>query len=114
MIQRITTNGMMNRYKTNLMKSYNTLATASERVTTERNFNSYAENPTKAAQAFQLRRNRWNVENQIANTKQVIHKFQQAWDCLDDTYQDLGVKLGKYSALQIGRASCRERVFRAV
>lgn len=100
MIQRITTNGMMNRYKTNLMKSYNTLATASERLNTERNFNSYAENPTKAAQAFQLRRNRWNVENQIANTKQVVHKFQQAWDCLDDTYQDLGVKLGKYSALR--------------
>ena len=100
MIQRITTNGMMTRYKTNLMKSYNSLANASERVTTERNFNSYSENPTKAAQAFQLRRNRWNVENQIANSKQVTHKFQQAWDCLEDTYQDLGVKLGKYSALR--------------
>lgn len=100
MVQRITTNGMMTRYKTNLMKSYNSLATASERVTTERNFNSYAESPTKAAQAFQLRRNRWNVENQIASSKQVVHKFQQAWDCLEDTYQDLSVKLGTYSALR--------------
>lgn len=100
MIQRITTNGMMTRYKTNLMKSYNSLATASERVTTERNFNSYAESPTKAAQAFQLRRNRWNVENQIASSKQVTHKFQQAWNCLEDTYQDIGVQLGKFSALR--------------
>lgn len=100
MVQRITTNGMMIRYKTNLMKSYNNLANVSEKVTTERNFNSYSESPTKAAQAFQLRRNRWNVENQIANSKQVVHKFQQAWDCLEDTYQDLGVKLGKYSALR--------------
>lgn len=99
MVQRITTNGMMTKYKTNLMKSYNSLANVSERVTTGRNFNSYAESPTKAAQAFQLRRNRWNVENQIANSKQVRHKFQQAWDCLEDTYQDLGVKLGNYSAL---------------
>lgn len=105
MIHRITTNGMMTRYKTNLMKSYNSLATASERVTTERKFNSYAENPTKAAQAFQLRRNRWNVENQIANTKQVVHKFQQAWDCMEDTYQDLTVKLGKYSALRADNAA---------
>lgn len=105
MIQRITTNGMITRYKTNLMKSYNSLATASERVTTERKFNSYAESPTKAAQAFQLRRNRWNVENQIANTKQVVHKFQQAWDCMEDTYQDLTVKLGKYSALRADNAA---------
>ncbi len=105
MIQRITTNGMMTKYKTNLMKSYNSLATASERVTTERKFNSYSESPTKAAQAFQLRRNRWNVENQIANTKQVVHKFQQAWDCLEDTYQDLTVKLGKYSALRADNAA---------
>lgn len=100
MIQRITTNGMMTRYKSNLMKSYNNLANVSEKVTTERNFNSYAESPIKAAQAFQLRRNRWNAENQIASSKQVTHKFQQAWDCLEDTYQDLGVKLGKYSALR--------------
>ncbi len=99
MVHRITTNGMMTKYKTNLMKSYNNLANVSEKVTTERNFNSYAESPTKAAQAFQLRRNRWNVENQIANSKQVRHKFQQAWDCLEDTYQEIGVKLGKYSAI---------------
>lgn len=100
MIQRITTNGMMTRYKTNLMKSYNNLANVSEKVTTERNFNSYAESPTRAAQAFQLRRNRWNTENQIANSKQVTHKFQQAWDCLEATYQDLGHQLAKYSALR--------------
>lgn len=105
MVQRITTNGMMTKYKTNLMKSYNNLANVSERVTTERKFNSYAESPTKAAQAFQLRRNRWNVENQLANSLQVTHKFQQAWDCLEDTYQDIGVKLGKYSALRADNAA---------
>lgn len=100
MIQRITTNGMMNSYKTSLMKSYNTLADASEKVTTERKFNSYAENPTKASQAFQLRRNRWNTENQIANSKQVVHKYKQAWDCLNTTYDNLGNKLARYSALR--------------
>lgn len=105
MIHRITTNGMMNSYKFNLMKSYNSLASASEKVTTERKFNSYAEDPTKASQAFQLRRSRWNTENQIANSKQVTHKFQQAWDCLSTTYDDLGNKLARFSALRADNAA---------
>lgn len=100
MVRRITTNGMMRSYKANLMKSYNTLANVIEKVTTQRNFNSYAENPTKASQAFQLRRSRWNTENQIANSKQVVHKYQQAWDCLSATYDDLGNKLARFSALR--------------
>lgn len=80
MVRRITTNGMMMSYKSNLMRSYNNLAGVIEKVTTHRQFNSYAESPSKASQAFQLRRSRWNVENQLANNKQVTHKFQQAWD----------------------------------
>ena len=100
MVRRITTNGMMMSYKSNLMCSYNNLAGVTEKVTTHRQFNSYAENPSKASQAFQLRRTRWNVENQLSNNKQVRHKFQQAWDCMDDTYQDLGTKLVKYSSLR--------------
>ncbi len=100
MVRRITTNGMMQSYKSNLMRSYNTLASVSEKVTTQRNFNSYAESPSKASQAFQLRRYRWNTENQIANSKQVRYKFQQGWKCLEATYQDLGHKLARYSALR--------------
>lgn len=100
MVRRITTNGMMMSYKSNLMRSYNNLAGVTEKVTTHRQFNSYAESPSKASQAFQLRRSRWNTENQLANNKQVRHKFQQAWDCMDDTYQDLGTKLVRYSSLR--------------
>lgn len=100
MVRRITTNGMMQSYRSNLMRSYNTLASVSEKVTTQRQFNSYAESPARAGQAFQLRRNRWNTESQISNSKEVTHKFQQAWDCLQATHQDLGHKLGTYSALR--------------
>lgn len=100
MVRRITTNGMMQSYKSNLMRSYNNLAGITEMVTTHRQFNSYAESPSKAGRAFQLRRNRWNTESQISNSQQVRHKFQQAWDCLETTYQDLGHKLAKYSALR--------------
>lgn len=104
MVRRITTNGMMMSYKSNLMNSYNNLAGVTEKVTTHRQFNSYAESPSKASQAFQLRRSRWNVENQLANNKQVTHKFQQAWDCMDNTYQKLGTELVKYSSLRAQNA----------
>ena len=104
MVRRITTNGIMMSYKSNLMHSYNNLAGVTEKVTTHRQFNSYAESPSKASQAFQLRRSRWNVENQLANNKQVTHKFQQAWDCMDNTYQKLGTELVKYSSLRAQNA----------
>ena len=99
MVRRVTTNGMMMNYKSNLMNSYKKLGEISEKVTTQRNFNSYAESPSKASQAFQLRRERWNTETQIMNSTHVTHKLQQAWNSLDDVYQDLGNGLGAYSTL---------------
>ena len=99
MVRRVTTNGMMMSYKANLMSSYKMLGQISEKVTTQRNFNSYAESPAKASQAFQLRRERWNTETQITNSKYVTHKFQQAWNCMENLYQDLGNSKVKYSDL---------------
>lgn len=99
MVRRVTTGGLMKSYKSGLQRSYRHLASATEKVTTERNFNSYAENPAKASLAFQLRHDRWNVENQLANSTHVTHKFQQAWDCLNKTYDDLGHKLANYSTI---------------
>ena len=40
MVRRVTTNGMMMSYKANLMSSYKMLGQISEKVTTQRNFNS--------------------------------------------------------------------------
>lgn len=99
MVRRVTTGGLMKSYKSGLQRSYRHLASATEKVTTERNFNSYAENPAKASLAFQLRHDRWNVENQLANSTHVTHKFQQAWNCLNKTYDDLGHKLANYSTI---------------
>ncbi len=55
-LYRITTGGLMYNYKTHLQGSYKKLADAMEKVETERNFNSYAEDPAAASKAFQLRR----------------------------------------------------------
>ena len=53
---RITTNMMMNSYRYNLMGSTNRLSDARDKVLTQRTFNSYAEDPAAATQAFRLRR----------------------------------------------------------
>ena len=37
----------------------------------QRNFNSYAEDPAAATQAFRLRREWYQTQNQITNTKDV-------------------------------------------
>ena len=42
---RATTGGVLRGYRTNLTKSFVTLNKARETVLTQRNFNSYAENP---------------------------------------------------------------------
>ena len=49
---RITTNMMMNTYRYNLMNSTQKRADSSDKVLTQRNFNSYAEDPAAAAQAY--------------------------------------------------------------
>ena len=62
---RITTNMMMNTYRFNLMNSNKHLSDSVEKVQTKRNFNSYAEDPASASQAFRLRRDWWQTGNQI-------------------------------------------------
>ena len=72
---RITTNMMMNTYRYNLQNSTKKRADSSDKVLTQRNFNSYAEDPAAATQAFRLRRDYYQTNNQITNTKDVYSKF---------------------------------------
>lgn len=97
---RITTNGTLHSYKSNLMRSYKKLTDANEKVLTQRNFNSYAEDPAAASQAFSLRRSLWLNESQLTNSNAVINRFNIAWDAVDDVVNDLGDKLTQVSALR--------------
>ena len=83
MISRITSNAMMKNYKSNLMKSTNVLYNSMTQVMTQRKFNSYAEDPAAATQAFQLRRSAWRTESQIENSQTVTHKFNTAYEAVD-------------------------------
>lgn len=82
---RATTGGVLRGYRSNLMNSFISLNKARETVLTQRNFNSYAEDPAAAAKAFQLRKSRMSVKTQYDVCDNAYRKFQTAWSCLDTT-----------------------------
>ncbi len=81
---RITTNGTLRAYRSNLMNSRRTLNESMVRVQTHRQFSSYAEDPAAASRAFQLRRSMWRADAQITNNQTVIDSFDTAFSALDD------------------------------
>lgn len=81
---RATTNGTMKNYRVNLNKSTLRLNSARNTVLTERNFNSYAEDPTAAAQSFQLRRSFQQVDSQLRISEAVTRKFNTAYSAMDN------------------------------
>ena len=96
---RATTGGVLKSYRRNLMNSFIARNKAQDTVLSQRNFNSYAEDPAAAARAFKLRKARMTVESQYSICTDTQKKYETGWTCLE----------GK-----IGRASCRERVLRLV
>ncbi len=79
---RITTNGVLRNYRSNLYKSYDRLNTSMERVQTERKFNSYAEDPIAASRGFQIRRDLWRTNDQLNNTNSTASKFQTGFSAM--------------------------------
>lgn len=97
---RITTNGTLRTYQSNLMRARRTLNSATQSVLSQRKFNSYAEDPAAASQAFQLRRSMWNTTAQINNNNAVIYSYNTAWKAIDSVKSDLGRDLAEVSALR--------------
>ncbi len=80
---RITTNGTMRNYRSNLEKSRGKLNKAMERVMTHRMFSSYAEDPAAASRAFQLRRSIWRAQDQISNVQYQLSYNQTGFVAVD-------------------------------
>lgn len=80
---RATTNGTLKAYRTNLNQSTLRLNSAREKVLTQRNFNSYAEDPSAAAESFQLRRSYIRVTSQLDVSESVARKFDTAYSAID-------------------------------
>lgn len=86
---RSTTVGTLKSYRTNLNKSFLKQNQARDTVLSQRNFNSCAEDPAAAAQAFQLRRSRMNVESQHNVADSTYRKYQSAWGSLLTVVDDV-------------------------
>lgn len=97
---RITTNMMMSTYRFNLMNSTNTLSDSVNKLQTKRNFNSYAEDPAAASQAFRLRRQWCQTSSQLDNTDTTYNKFHTGWTNLAGVIKDLSDANGRVSAIR--------------
>lgn len=86
---RSTTVGTLKSYRSNLNKSFLKQNQARDTVLSQRNFNSCAEDPAAAAQAFQLRRSRMNVESQYDVADSTYRKYQSAWGALLTVVDDV-------------------------
>lgn len=80
---RATTGGVLKSYRRNLMNSFIARNKAQDTVLTQRNFNSYAEDPTSAARAFKLRKARMTVQSQYSVCTDTHKKFQTGWSSLE-------------------------------
>lgn len=80
---RATTGGVLKSYRRNLVNSFIARNKAQDTVLTQRNFNSYAEDPTSAARAFKLRKARMTVQSQYSVCTDTHKKFQTGWSSLE-------------------------------
>ena len=80
---RITTNGLFRNYRTNLHHNQERMNDSMAHVSSQRLFNSYAEDPAAASEAFQIRRNMWRTDDQIENSEYLISKFSTAFNAMD-------------------------------
>ena len=79
---RATTIGVLKNYRYGLNKSFTKQNDARTTVLTHRNFNSFAEDPSAAAQTFQLRRARMTAESQYTVCDTALRRFETAWSSL--------------------------------
>ena len=84
---RATTGGVLRSYRKNLMNSFITQSKAMNTVLTQRNYNSYAEDPASAAKEFRLRRSRMTVQSQHTICTDTWHKYQAAFSSLESISQ---------------------------
>lgn len=96
---RVTTNGTLRGYKSSLTRSSLTLNSSRDKVLSQSNYNSYAEDPAAATQAFRLRRSFSRTNTQLDSVQSLSKKFSSACDVLSGIKGDLADAQAKVSAL---------------
>lgn len=102
---RSTTNGVLKSYRYNLQRTTNSLNSSRNTVLTGRTFNSFAEDPAKASQCFQLRRSLLRTDSQYQVGESVIRKYEVAWSTLDTVIGDVNNTKGDSALTSIIRGT---------
>ncbi len=102
---RATTGGVLKSYKTSLMNSFIRLNNSRNTVLTQRNFNSYAEDPAAASQSYQLHRTFQRVDSQITVSNSIVRKYSTAYSALDGVVSMVDNKKGDSSWNSVLRAA---------
>lgn len=98
---RSTTSGTLNTYRYNLQRSTLTMNKTYETMLTQRQFNSFAEDPATAVRSFQLRRSYLRAESQYEVGDSVVKKYDVAWSTLDSVLSSVNQEINgsSYSAI---------------
>lgn len=83
MIPRMTTTGTLRGYRYNLQRSTYTLNKSITTVMTGRAFNTFAEDPSTAAQSFHLRRAYLRTSSQHSLNEATVRKYEVAYSSMD-------------------------------
>jgi flagellar hook-associated protein 3 FlgL len=94
---RATTNGVLMGYRANLNTSAVTLNKARDTVLTQRNFDSFGEDPAAATQAFKLRRSWHRTDAQYTVNQSTTLKFDSAWSTLESISDMIDTKVSNSS-----------------
>ncbi|MCI8360482.1 MAG: hypothetical protein HFE86_03990 [Clostridiales bacterium] len=94
---RATTGGVLKSYKTSLMSSFIRLNSARATVLTQRNFNSFAEDPAAASQSYQLHRTFQRLDSQVTISNATVRKFSTAYSAVDSVVSMVDNKKGDSS-----------------
>lgn len=73
---------MFRNYRGNLTKNGIRLNDTMTNVQTQRKFNTYAEDPAAASNAWRMRRSYWRTNDQIDNNNHIISKYESAWTAM--------------------------------
>lgn len=99
-MMRVTTNGTLRMYKSNLMQTTGSLNSAMTKLMTQRNFSSYASSPAAATRAFKIHSSLNATRVQASNNETVKNKFDTAYQVLDIVGSDIADSMGKIPALE--------------
>lgn len=97
---RVTTNGSLRMYKSNLMQSTSSMNSAMTKLMTQRNFSSYSADPAAATRAFKIHSSLNATRVQASNNETVKNKFGTAYSTLDIVIGDIADSMGQIPALE--------------